>query len=318
MISRSTGAAIAALLAAASLPPVSAQETSYPVTIQNGFNTFTVDAAPQRAIGVNLQNIELMLALGLEDRMAGVAYIPNYDNILDPLMERVENLPILAEQNLTLEVALGVEADFIIGTNNSFVQNFADLDTLKGYGIAPMVPESDSTPTSTMEEVYRDIRNLGIVFDVQPRAEALIAEIRAEMDAITDVVGTVADPVTVLQYNGSTDSVLTPFHDALPTNIISLAGGRNIFDDMPGRMGTVNMEEIVARNPDVIIVLANTPEEGEERIAFLEGNPALSTINAVQNDHYVVMSITQLQGGVRNANAVRALAEGFYPELFEE
>src|SRR5690606_15971929 len=139
-----------------------------------------------------------------------------------------------------------------------------------------------------------------------------------EIDEVSALVGDVSDPVSVLLYDGGTDTVLTD-GQALSSHLIERAGGRNIFADMHERMVTVSLEEIVAGNPDVIVVVdpygATT---AEEKIAFLENSPAFASVTAVQEDNYVLVSLPALQPGVRNADAVRVMAEGFYPDLFQE
>jgi len=307
---------IVAVLLAASAPSALAQETTYPVTIQNGPYSFTVEDAPERAVGIGTQQIEIMLALGLADRMVGTAFASSTP-VLPEFEDEFNAIPSLAERNPSLEVVLGAEADFTYGTNRSY-QDVAPLETLQEYGIAPMVPEADSVLGATMENVYSDIRNLGIIFDIQPRAQDLIAEMQAEIEDVGALVGDVSDPVSVLLYDGGTDTVLTD-GQALSSYLIELAGGRNIFADMNERMVTVSLEEIVARNPDVIVVVdPYGTTTAEEKIAFLESSPAFASVTAVQNDNYVLVSLPALQPGVRNADAVRTMAEGFYPELFRE
>jgi len=314
MTAKFTTAAIAALLAATALQPVWAQETTYPVTIQNGPYTFTVEEAPQRVVGLNAHATENLLALGLGDRMVGSAY--NNHPVLDQYMDAFAQIPILAEQNPSLEVLLAVEPDFTYGRSSAYAESaVGPVETLQQYGVNAMVVEGTTLSGATMENVYNDLRNLGIIFDIQADAEALIADLQAEIAEVQEIVSQAEEPVDVLVYDSGTDSLYTAGR-ALQTHLIELAGGRNVFADLEGTWASVSWEEAVARNPDVIVINDYGDTPAEEKRRFLEENEALASIAAIQNGHIIVMPLPAAFEGVRNADAVRDLAEGFYPELF--
>jgi len=301
-----------AVLASLMVLPAGAQETAYPVTIKNGPYTFTVEEPPQRAVSIGMQQTEMLLALGLADRMVGWV---SFQQVVEE-NEELERIPSLGNSSPSLEVLLGVEADFALANNGAYAQ-IASREALAEYGIIPMVPSSDSAANTTIDTVYDDLRNLGVIFDVQPRAQEGIAQMQGEIAEVQTAVSQVAEPVRVFLHDGGTETVLTS-GKALATNLIALAGGTNIFADADNNWVSVSLEEVVARDPEVIIILdpygATT---AEEKIAFLESNPAFSSVSAVQNGRYVIVALAPLEAGVRNADAVRHMAEGFYPELFQ-
>ena len=106
----------AGLLALAAVP-VFAQETEYPLTIDNCGFEVTYEAAPEHAITMNQSATEIMLALGLQDKMVGTAYLD--DTILPEYEDAYNSIPVLAAEYPSKEVLLGAEPDFGYGSYSS-------------------------------------------------------------------------------------------------------------------------------------------------------------------------------------------------------
>ncbi|NJO82195.1 MAG: ABC transporter substrate-binding protein [Blastochloris sp.] len=100
--------------------------------------------------------------------------------------------------------------------------------------------------------------------------------------------------------------------------IIDLLGVENIFEDAEGSWATVSWEEVVARNPDVIVIVNASWDTAESKIETLTSNPAYADIAAVQNENWVVIDFSYTSPNVRNVAAVRTIAEYLYPDLFPE
>lgn len=295
--------------------PAAADPTVYPLTIENGPNTLTFEKAPERAVTFNGHTTELLLALGLADRMVGTAYMNH--PVLESLKAEYDAIPVLAEQSPSLEVVLGVEPDFALGRLSAFRDTaVAPVPVLQELGIEAYAVTGTLIKGATMDDVYLDIANLGAIFDINDEAEALIDRIRSEIAEVTAVVEDVEEPVTVMVYDSGTDTLYTT-GKALQTHLIELAGGVNVFADLDETWANVSWEEAVAKAPDVIVINDYGQVSAEEKIAFLTSNPALATIPAIADERFVVMPLPSAFEGVRNPDAVRTLASGFYPELFQ-
>jgi iron complex transport system substrate-binding protein len=224
---------------------------------------------------------------------------------------------VLAEEYPSTEVLASVEPDFTYGRPSAHredgVGNVEDLEVL---GITAYTVQGTLVEAATMEDVYTDMRNLGRIFDIQSEAEALIASMEQEIAAVQDQIGDVEEPVRVLVYDAGTDDLFTA-GQSLQTHLIELAGGRNVFDDVEDNWVTVSWEEAVARSPDVIVINDYGDTPADEKIDFLLNNPALSSLPAIQNERIIVLPLPSVFEGVRNPDAVRLLASGFYPDRFE-
>lgn len=307
-------AALIALLPALAL----AQSTTYPLSIQNGDTTLVFEKAPDHAVTLNGHVTEVMLSLGLAPKMVGTAYLNH--PILESLKADYDAIPILSDGtgSPSLEVVLGTGADFTYGRLSAYRDTaVAPVEKLKELGINAYAVKGTLIKGATMADVYEDISNLGQIFDIQPTATALIDRIKSEIAVVTDKIAAAGKPkVKVLVYDSGEDAIYTT-GKALQTHLIELAGGVNIFADLDETWSNVSWEEAVARAPDVIVINDYGRTSATDKIALLKSNPALASVPAIRNDRFVVLPLPSAFEGVRNPDAVRTLATGFYPELFQ-
>lgn len=68
---------------------------------------------------------------------------------------------------------------------------------------------------------------------------------------------------------------------------------------------------MVERNPEVVVIVNYGDVTAEQKIAFMKGNPAFATMDAVRNDRFVVLEYVEATPGPRNIAAVEKLVAGF-------
>ncbi|MGC3985440.1 MAG: ABC transporter substrate-binding protein, partial [Pseudorhodoferax sp.] len=220
------------------------------------------------------------------------------------------------------EVVAATGTDFAYGRLSAFrdKDGVATPERLAQLGIKSYIVQGTLVKgtAETMDDVYADIANIGKIFDVQPKADALVSAMKTDIDAVHAKVATVAQPVKVLVYDSNDgDKTIYTAGKALETALIALAGGQNIFADLPDTWDDVNFEDTVTRAPDVIVINDYSGDSADKKIADIKGDPALATIPAVKNNRFVVLPLTDVFEGVRNPTAVKELAAGFYPDLFK-
>lgn len=285
------------------------------VTIENEGITVVSEQAPTRAVTVNQHATEVMLALGLEDSMVGTAYLD--DVIYEPLQEAYNQVPVLSETSPSKEQIIEVEADFIYGGWASFFseKKFGSREELQALEIDTYVQSSSMKIAPTVEDVYTDIRNIAKIFRIEQRGEQLISQINNDIDAVTAKIPNMEKPLDVLVYDSGETEVYTAAQSFLNT-LITMAGANNVFGDIEDTWAIVSKEDAVERSPQVIVITDYGSTTAEEKIRFLKNDPALSQTPAVQNERFVVIPLTAAAEGVRIAQALETLAQGFYPEAF--
>jgi len=290
---------------------------AFPVTVQSCDRQVTFDTAPTRAIANDVNLIEMMLALGLADRMVGYTGVSGWKTLDAELREGIAELPELSAKYPTREVLLGAEPDFFFAGWNYGMKVGGEVtpETLEPFGIKTYeLTEScihiGPRPKISMQDMYVDLLNLGRIFGVEDRAKALVAGYEARLAEVTATVDR-SQPLRVFVYDSGEETAFTAGRYAIPTAMIEAAGGINIMDDLEKSWATVAWEPVVERDPQVIIIVNYGEVTADQKIAFLEQNPAFAGIDAVRNDRYVVLEYVEATPGPRNIAAVEKLVAGF-------
>ncbi|MGI6091222.1 MAG: ABC transporter substrate-binding protein [Saccharofermentanales bacterium] len=298
--------------------------SAMPTSIATEFEPFSLEVmehevtytkVPEKVISLNLHTTENLIALGLEDKIIGTAYtnaevLPEYADIFN-------KIPKIAEQYPSWEVLVEADPDFVIGRNSAFGEKgVTAISDFLDSGIMVYVPIETYTPGSTIEATYEDFRNLGRIFNVEEKAEAIINEMQGKVEGVAEKISGNTEKLRVFVYDAGDDQAFTS-GQSLESNLIDLAGGENIFNDIEKTWSNVSWEEIVNRNPQVIVINDYGETTAQEKIDFLLAKPGLSEVDAIKNNHFVVLQLPTIFTGIRNGDAVEILAKGFYPDLFK-
>ncbi|MCJ8335074.1 MAG: ABC transporter substrate-binding protein [Epibacterium sp.] len=290
-------------------------------TINSCNREVTFDTPPKAAISNDVNLTEMMLVLGLADRMVGYTGISGWKTLDEEMRAGVEQLPELSAKYPTKEVILGADADFYFAGWNYGMKVGGEVtpETLDPFGIKVYeLTEScihiGDKPKVSMEDMYNDIANLGKIFQVEDKAAALIDGYKADLAEFTASLDTAEDPLRVFVYDSGEESPFTAGRYAMPTALIEAAGGKNIMDDFEKSWATVTWEEVVERNPEVVVIVNYGNVTAEEKRAFMMSNPAFADLDAVKNDRFVTLEYVEATPGPRNINAVKKLANGFWGE----
>jgi iron complex transport system substrate-binding protein len=289
------------------------------VTVQSCNRQVTFEAPPQAAISNDVNLTEMMLVLGLADRMVGYTGVSGWKTLDARMRSGVKELPELAERYPTKEVLIGADADFYFAGWNYGMKVGGEItpDTLAPFGIQVYeLTEScihvGGKSQVSMEDMYQDLRNLGSIFAVSDKAEELISGYKAELATFTASLDTSADPLRVFVYDSGEKTPFTAGRYAMPTALIEAAGGVNIMDDFEKSWATVGWEAVVERNPEVVVIINYGDVTAEQKREFMLNNPAFAEIDAVKNNRFVTLEYVEATPGPRNIKAVKKLAQGFW------
>ncbi len=267
---------------------------------------------PSKVLTLGPNATELFIALGLSDYVIGNSLDNHSRGALPEYQDDYEKIPELTYGSATREAVLTSGADFIYGIDWEFGSEGLDVDELESYGINVYMNKATS-----MDEIYQEIRDIGKIFDIKDRAEAFIEEQKARIASVQEKRAN-HEPVDVLVYDSGGNGVFTAGSTNFETLLIELAGGQNIFNDITDKQWTtVSYEEVLSRQPDVILIHDYDAPSIEQKIKDIKNDPALSQLESVKNEKFVVISLESVLPGNRMAYAVETLAKGFYPELFK-
>lgn len=285
--------------------------------VQSCNRTVTFDTPPTKAISNDVNLTEMMLVLGLADRMVGYTGISGW-NKLDPEMrEGVKELPELSEKYPSKEVLVGADADFFFAGWNYGMKVGGEVtpETLEPFGIKVYELTESCThimkkDKASIEDMYNDLLNLGRIFGEEERAANIVQEYRTELLEETKGLD-VSSPVRVFVYDSGEDTPFTAGLYAMPTALIEAAGGTNIMNDFQKSWGTVTWEAVIDRSPEVIVIVNYGSVTAAQKRDFMMSNPAFASIDAVKNDRFVTLEYVEATPGPRNINAVKTLITAF-------
>lgn len=308
------------LLLTSTILMIAAGAAAAETTVQSCNRTVTFDAPPERAISNDVNLTEMMLVLGLADRMVGYTGISGWKTLYEEMRSGVEELPELSAQYPSKEVLVGANADFFFAGWNYGMKVGGEVTpkTLAPFGIDVYeLTESCThimeTEKASIDMMYADLMNLGAIFDVEDKAAELVDSYRADLAAFTDGLET-GEPLRVFVYDSGEDTPFTAGRYAMPTALIEAAGGINIMDDFEKSWATVTWEEVVERNPEVIMIVNYGEVTAEQKREFMMSNPAFTDLDAVKNDRFVTLEYVEATPGPRNIQAIKTLAEAFWAE----
>jgi len=303
------------LIAAASIIGSAAfAETS----VKSCNRTVSFDSPPKRAISNDVNLTEMMLVLGLADHMVGYTGISGWKTLDEEMRANVKQLPELSSKYPTKEVIVGANADFFFAGWNYGMKVGGEVtpETLEPFGVKVYELTESCTHImkkgkASIDDMYADLLNLGSIFNVEDKAEKLVSDYKSELKSFKDNLET-GEPVRAFVYDSGEDTPFTAGLYAMPTALIEAAGGVNVMNGFEKSWGTVTWEEVVAQNPEVIIIVNYGSVTAEQKRDFMMSNPAFANIEAVKNDRFVTLEYVEATPGPRNIKAIKTLANAFW------
>lgn len=283
-------------------------QTIYPVTIDNCGFAVTLTAAPQRIVTIKSTATELLLALGLADRIVGVGFQDG--PAPEPWTTAAAALPVLSDKLPSQEAVLEAEPDFIYGgwESNFAADGAGERLTLAELGVAsyvsPAACRSIKPAKLTFNEVFAEIEEMGMLLDAGPAAQALVAEQQSALAAIQpDSRG-----LTALWYSSGTKAPYVGAGSGAPQMMLEALGLQNIMAGVDDGWVSASWEAVVDANPDVIVLVDATWNSAEQKKKLLAENPITSRLDAVIDQRYLVVPFPASEAGVRNVGATTDMA----------
>lgn len=300
-------------------PTAAPAETSAPVVIENMGITTSYEKAPERAVALSYSIAEIMVALGLKDKI--VADAPSMyliSQVSDKYREEVASIPVLEGSYgvPSLETVLETNPDFVFGDSYSFfATNVGTAEDFHKVGVDIYATEGTCVDNASFENNYNDILNIGRIFRVEDRANALVSELREREKAVRSKVSGL-EPVTIFFVDSDEEggSISTIGNTGYLLYLLEMAGCKNIFDDTDGEFIAVSREEVIARNPDYILVCDYYGEGyAEQKIQDFKKSADMSDMDAVINDRFLVISGLAAFPSLESLDFVEEIAAAVHP-----
>ncbi len=276
-----------------------------PIVVIDGLGREVTLAGPaQRILSLAASNTEILFAMGAGDLVVG------RDETADYPAEAQEVTSIGSMfGDLNTEAMVALEPDLALAADTISPEQ---VQAIEAVGITVI---SLANPMG-FEALYKNLIMVGVLTGHEDEAAELVDELRQRVDLTLAAVDGV-DPVKVFYEVDGTDpnSPWTTGSGTFQDVLIGLASGTNIASDFQG-WGQINLEEIVARDPEVIIFgqgpwVPTTSESLSERVGW-------GAITAVASGAVYGIDTNWVdRPGPRLVDAFEAMARLIHPELFE-
>lgn len=285
----------------------------YPLSLDNCGTNVDLEEPPQRILTVKSTATELVLSLGLGDRLVGSAFSDG--PLPDHLASTGAAVPEVSDGVPSQEAVLDLGPDFIFaGWESVFSADGAgERASLAEFGVDTYVAPAACQGAGYKPEqldfntLFDDIREAGAIFDAEQAADDLVVQQQDILDEVRPVEG---EP-TALWYSSGTDTPYVGAGSGAPQMMMEQAGFENIGADIDDSWTSMSWEAIAERDPEVIILVDADWNTADDKIARLESSPVTSQLSAVRSGSYLRVPFAASEAGVRNAEAVADLSQQY-------
>ena len=279
----------------------------------------TFKKAPDRVLTTNQTATELMLDLGLGDKLVGTCYLDN--PILDRLKDQYSKVKVLSDKYPTKEQVLEMKPDLIFGWKSVFAPKvLGDVNEWHNRGVNTLVQRNTvkTVGNYTVDNLYKDISDIGTIFNIQDKTTEYVNNLKNRLKTIEDKTSKLKDKKKVLILEESKNGQFRVYgKNNLVSDMVEKAGATNIEE----KSGTMSTEGIVSANPDAIIYIhsADGKESNTKELSkVFTNNKALKNVTAVKNNNIVVTGLAETwAGGVRVVDAIEQYSKELYPTLYK-
>ncbi len=298
--------------ASSAAPAVTWQET-----LDGKTTDFKVTAPPKHAVSMSQATTEMMLALGLEKQMAGTAF--KEEDIYEPLQAAYDKVPVLAEKWPSYEKLMSVKPDFVTGWEVPFTKRGIPAAQIESQNIPIFVPDSMQSTKADLNTLFGDMEKLGEIFGAKDKADTWVA---SEKKKLADVQNKIKDlpHKKVFVFDSEDKDPFTAF-EGYTTNVLKMIGADNVMSGtgVEKTWAKTSWENVVAANPDYIIVVdygvsIRNDDDFQKKVEKIKANPQLATVNAVKNNHFIRVKLSEITPGVRTVDALQRIAEDLHKE----
>ncbi len=303
----------------ASNPSVS-QKGNYPVTIKTHNYAkqeveITFDKAPEKVICYELNSLENMIALGLQDKII-LAMGVQPDEVLEEYQGALKDIPRVQQEFITKEEAISLQPDFILAWYSSFSdKRLGDVGFWHERDTNTYMAYNSGLGDQNLQNEYNDILNLGKIFGVEDRAEALVKEMKDKVSKAQEYVKD-KEPVNVAILEDEGDVFRVYGENSIGGDIAVQVGANLVAKDKNERKSA---EDLVQLNPEMIFSVHFGPHStslNPENCLDVFRKPVFQTVKAVKDEKLYPVDLSFVYSpGVRVTKSIDFFIEKLYPDL---
>ncbi len=296
-------------------------DSHYPVVVTN-FNRaqesfdVTYEKAPEKVVAVYQNSIETLLALGLEDRIVACAGLDQ--DVKDEYKAGFDKVNYLTEFSPDKETVTMLEPDMILSWYSYFGdKKMGDVDYWNENGVGTfMMRNSGAAKTRSLQNEYDDILDIGKIFDVEDKAQAIVDEMKDEVQKVLDATAGMDKKPRVLVMEVEKDGIRVYGENTLAGDMVKHIGAELVIAED----NHMSNEQLIEINPDIIFSVyfgsSNSIEDGQASVDKLVLDEKYASLTAVKENKVFPISLGEVYcSGTRTLDGIKTLVKGIYPEL---
>jgi iron complex transport system substrate-binding protein len=292
----------------AALNPTGSNHSEGLTVVDAAGRVVEIPQTPTRTIALQPGMAEILCSLGCGDTIVGKDFTAvHYTPEVWAVIGNLPDVGYMWEVNLEQIVALKPDIVFTLPLFPEVTQSIEE----KGITIVTL-------DTKTLYDISKNIRQIGLIMDKTDEANQIATDLEtqfSEIKALTENLSSHERPRVYFE-SSLQGEMVSVGQEAMQNQMISWAGGVNIYGDSAIRFPVVSAEYVLDKNPDVIILDALNTEEYGTTIETIKERPGWGNINAVKNDHIYVIEFYKYGWGPSVVDGVDAFAKWCHPNLF--
>lgn len=320
--------ALALVLAA----PVHADQTAYPLTLDNCGHNITFEAAPETTVTIGQSTTEILYLLGQEDKIAGTSVwfnpvLPEFQEVNDKIDRLADNDPSFESvvgkkpQLVTVMYEWHVGDEGIVATREMFhdvnVPTYVMPTDCAAKDNSVGLDGTRSELFST-EQLYTSIKELAQIYDAQDTGAALVEDLKArEAQAISKAEAlSLPEGTSALFWFSSADLESDPYvagQQGVPAYMMDKLGVANVVtsdEEWP----LVGWETIAKADPTFIVIAEMDrrrfpADDVEQKRAFLMNDPVAKEMSAVKEGRIITIDAHAMSPTVRAIYALEQISD---------
>ncbi|HEX6058214.1 MAG TPA: helical backbone metal receptor [Gemmatimonadaceae bacterium] len=257
-------------------------------------DTIRVVPAARRIVSLNPATTEILFALGAGDRLVGRTRWDRYPDAALAVPDLGDGI------RPNVEAVLAARPDLVVLYASD--DNRAAAQRLRAAGVRTVAVKVDS-----VAEFRRVARLLGRLAGDSLRGEAVVDSVDATLARVRAATRGLERPTVFIRSWKA--PLLTIGGGSFMTELLDVAGARNVYAELPGPSPHVSLEDVVRRDPDVVLA---SPEGRDDILA----DPAWRGVRAVREGRVLAFDYELVaRPSVRLGEAAVALGRLLHPGL---
>ncbi|MCK9274491.1 MAG: cobalamin-binding protein [Syntrophales bacterium] len=254
---------------------------------------------PKRIVSLAPDITEILFALGLDKEIAGVTEFSSYP-------EAAQRKPKVGTYiNLSVEKIVILNPDLVIGTANGNKRD--TINQLARIGIRTHIINP-----AAFEDIFSTILEIGKITGRCSQADSIVKDLRRRVDYVCRIMETVKRPRIFFQIG--IHPIITVGNKTVHHSLIEIAGGLNVMGETEILYPKVNIEQIIASAPDIILISSMKRESNFE--AVKREWKRWKEIPAVRNDKiFIIDSDLTDRFSPRLIEGLERIAALLHPEI---